>query len=49
VSKRSKVLFGVYFLVFAYIAVAGVRYAFAHPELTDTQRILNFVDVLLWR
>lgn len=32
-----------------YILSATITYAFRHPELTDTQRLLRIGDALLWR
>jgi hypothetical protein len=50
VSERRKTLWlmGV-LLVVVYLAAATLTYQFKHPELTDTQRLLNIQDILLWR
>lgn len=48
-SRRLQVALWIVVLVTAYAAVAGIRYAFAHPELTDTQRVLRIGDALRWR
>lgn len=48
-STLKRIGAGLALAALCYVVVACVRYAFAHPELTDTQRILNFVDALLWR
>lgn len=37
------------FAFLLYLGLANVVYAVRHPTLTDTQRLLNFFDVLLFR
>lgn len=32
-----------------YLAVAMMAFAFRHPHLTDTERLLRIADALLWR
>lgn len=32
-----------------YMTVALGRFALVHPNLTDTERALHFIDALLWR
>jgi len=39
----------VVFIVSLYAGVSTFRYQFAHPEQTDTQRLLNFTNALLWK
>jgi hypothetical protein len=37
-------------MVFAlYWWVSDLRYAFRHPEATETERVLHLREVLLWR
>lgn len=36
-------------LVAVYIGTAFIVYGFRHPEMTDTQRLLDFWNVLCWR
>jgi hypothetical protein len=40
-----------YILVFicVYWIVASITYGFRHPEMTDTQRILHFLDIIKWK
>lgn len=37
------------FLICLWISIASITYALRHPEQTDTQRLLNFKDMLLFR
>lgn len=36
-------------VILVYITASCAVYAFKHPELTDTQRLINFFDAILWR
>lgn len=48
--KPSKSLwFTLTLAVLVYVAISHLVYALRHPELTDTQRLFNFLDALLWR
>lgn len=36
-------------LFMLYILIADISFAFRHPEMTDTQRILHFVDIIKFK
>lgn len=36
-------------LVCLYILTCVLVYSLRHPELTETQKLLNLIDVFLWR
>lgn len=38
-----------FWVVFAYVAIAGAIYRFDHPEKTETQLMLEFHKALLWQ
>lgn len=48
-SKLKRIGGALLLAAVCYAVIACTRYAFAHPELTDTQRVLHFLDALLWR
>jgi hypothetical protein len=48
-ETAANLLIVAFWLVVLFVIISEVAYAFRHPELTDTQRLLNFVDVLFWR
>ena len=37
------------YVLIIYFMVSGVRYRFAHPEMTQTQCLLNIGDVFKWK
>jgi len=38
-----------FLLIVLYVGIAFLVYAFRHPELTDTLRLLHWRDALSWR
>jgi len=48
-TKKEKVFYYGLIFVIAYLTIAEASYAFSHPEMTQTQIMINIVDALLWR
>lgn len=47
--KRTKIFTVISFVISVYIAVSFTVYRFKHPELTNTQLTLHFVDAMTWK
>lgn len=45
---KTVVMMGI-LLALLYLTVAQIRYRYKHPELTDTQLIIDFPEWALWR
>jgi hypothetical protein len=48
-ETKGKLAYATWWIVVGYVALAGLVYMFRHPEMTDTQRFLNFFDAMMWR
>lgn len=47
--KMVFVLYGFLFIVAMYLVAAKTAYRFRHPEKTETQIMIDFVDVITWK
>jgi len=48
-TTGDKIFFGVTWVVLLYVGLALSVYSFSHPELTQTQVMINFMDAMRWR
>jgi hypothetical protein len=49
VSRARRIAIAALLCALAYVAVASIAFAFRHPELTETQRLIRTADALAWR
>lgn len=48
-KRRGKLYLWGFAVVAGYITVSLLVWALRHPEMTETQRLLHFLDAMLWR
>lgn len=48
-ARLKVILVYVQLALLLYFIVAMLVYQIRHPELTDTQRLFNIVDAMLWK